>query len=1009
MKTPLQPLRALVVEDSEADALLLIEALKRGGYEPDWQRVETEAALRAALRDREWDVVFCDYSLPLFDAPSALRVLRETGDTMTAIVVSGKVGEEVAVEAMRLGANDYILKHKLDGVVPAIERELRDSKLRRERQAAALALRQSEERHRALFDKSPWPMWVYDPETFGFLAVNERAIEEYGYTREDYARMTMKDLRPPEDVAEWLTTFHGMKTNHEVLPPRTRRHLKKDGSVIVVEVVNQPITCNGKPARVVQAVDITTRMKTDEALRLTEERFRQMAENSAEVFWMTDPAKKRILYVSPAYETVWGRTCESLYAEPVAASVLDTIHPEDQQRVERAFTAPITHRLDLTYRIIRPDGTLRWIHHRAYPVKNEGGETYWLAGIATDVTGTIEAAKKIREQAALLNEARDAICVTDLNQHILFWNKSAERLYGWTAGEALGHDANELLGQESVALTALKTLIQHGEWRGDLKQTTHDGRQLTVDCRWTLIREADGTPKSILVINTDITEAKHAEELIREQAALLDHAQDAIVVLDLEGRISYWNRSAERVFGWSAREALSSKVQDLLYASPELYETPLKATLSLGSWIGETAKRAKDGGDMLIESRWTLLRDEAEKARAILVIDTDISEKKKTEAQFFRAQRMESIGTLAGGIAHDLNNVLGPIIMAVDLLKLRLTDPKECDLLELMETSGRRGADMIKQILFFARGSEGRRVLMDPALLVTELQRIARDTFAKSITVRADTPAGIWNVPGDRTQLHQVLLNLCVNARDAMPRGGRLRLSLRNRQIDDHFVAMCPEAHAGPYVVLAVADTGEGMAPEVLARIFEPFFTTKEIGKGTGLGLSTTQAIVRSHGGFITVESEPGKGTTFHVNLPAEPGCAEVQAETVAPELPRGAGEIILIIDDEASIRSITGQTLEAFGYRVMSAGDGAEGVAKYAQHPGEIAAVLTDMMMPVMDGAAAIRVLLRLNPAVKIIAASGNSMGAEATGAGAKSFLPKPYTAESLLQLLHKLLHPET
>ena len=882
MKALPQPLRALLVEDSEADALLLIEALRRGGYAPDWKRVETEAALRAALAAREWDVVFCNYAMPGFDSPSALRVLRETGDTLTAIVVSGQVGEEVAVEAMRLGANDFILKQKLDRVVPAIERELRESQVRRERQAAALALRQSEERYRVLFDKSPWPMWVYDPETLRYLAVNEMAVSQYGYTHGEFLAMTITDLRPPEDVPALLEHLDGVDPKANAQQQGIWRHRKKDGSVIVVEIANQPIVCNGKPARVVQAVDVTERCLADE---------------------------------------------------------------------------------------------------------------------------------KIQEQAALLDEARDAICVTDLDQHILFWNKSAERLYGWTADEALGRDANELLCQESVALIALKTLIQRGEWRGDLKQTTRDGRQLTGDCRWTLIRESDGTPKSILIINTDITEAKHAEEQIREQAALLDHAQDAILLLDLEGRINYWNRSAERIFGWSAREALGSKVQDLLYDSQKLYETPLKATLSRGNWIGEMTKRTKSGGEVLIESRWTLVRDEAGQPRAILAIDTDITEKKKLEAQFFRAQRMESIGTLAGGIAHDLNNVLGPIIMAVELLKLRLTDPQDCDLLELMETSGLRGADMIKQILFFARGIEGRRVLINPALLVTELQRIARDTFPKSITVEADTPEGIWNIPGDRTQLHQVLLNLCVNARDAMPRGGRLRLGLRNRQIDEHFAAMCPAAHPGPYVVIAVTDDGEGMAPEVVARIFEPFFTTKEIGKGTGLGLSTTHAIVKSHGGFITVESEPGKGTTFRVNLPAETGCAEVQTETVAPELPRGNGEIILIIDDEAAIRSITGQTLEAFGYRVMSAGDGAEGVAKYAQHAGKIAAVLTDMMMPVMDGTSTIRVLMRLNPEVKIIAASGSSasgMETEAAGAGVKYFLQKPYTAESLLQTLHKLLHPE-
>ena len=419
----------------------------------------------------------------------------------------------------------------------------------------------------------------------------------------------------------------------------------------------------------------------------------------------------------------------------------------------------------------------------------------------------------------------------------------------------------------------------------------------------------------------------------------------------------------------------------------------------------------KDGREITVEGRWTLVRDAGGNPKSILAINTDITEKKKLEAQFLRAQRMESIGTLAGGIAHDLNNVLGPIIMAVDLLKLRITDPRDCELLELMETSGHRGADMVKQVLHFARGIESRRVTISPAKLVGELQRIVRDTFPKSIDIEIDTPAGTWKVPGDRTQLHQVLLNLCINARDAMPEGGRLRIAVGNLQIDTHYAAMHPEARRGSYVVIEVSDTGTGMPAEVIEKIFEPFFTTKGIGKGTGLGLSTTLGIVRSHGGFVTVESTPGKGTTFRVHLPAEIESGEAQAEEGPGEFPRGNGEIILIIDDEASIRSITGQTLEAFGYRVMSASDGAEGIAKYSQSVQEIAVVMTDMMMPVMDGAAVIRVLMRLNPGVKIIAASGliaKQAEAEAAGEGVKYFLPKPYTAETMLRTLRELLHPE-
>ncbi|MEO6755684.1 MAG: PAS domain S-box protein [Chthoniobacteraceae bacterium] len=512
-----------------------------------------------------------------------------------------------------------------------------------------------------------------------------------------------------------------------------------------------------------------------------------------------------------------------------------------------------------------------------------------------------------------------------------------------------------------------------------------------------------------VVMHVNITAAKNAEQQIREQAALLDQAQDAIVVHDLAGVLTYWNKGAERLFGWTGEEILGCNLQELLYENPESYELALAATIGRGAWSGSLTKRTKLGVDVIIDGRWTLLRDDAGQPKAILAINTNITERREVEAQLFRAQRMESIGTLAGGIAHDLNNVLGPIIMAVDLLKMQITDPKERRLLEMIETSGRHGAEMVKQVLYFARGATGQRVLTSPAPLVKELQQMARDTFPKTISVEGEVPPEIWSIPCDPTQIHQVLLNLCVNARDAMPAGGKLRISARNRLVDEQFASMRPNVSPGLYVVLEVTDTGEGMPPEVVARMFDPFFTTKEIGRGTGLGLSTTQSIVQNHGGFISVNSAPGKGTSIEVNLPAETGSAAVPIEAVP--LPHGRGETILIIDDEASVRSITGQTLETFGYRVLTAIDGADGVAKYAEHMAKIAAVVTDMMMPVMDGPAMIAILMRLNPAVKIIAVSGLGTrgGAAQTGeTGVKYFLQKPYTAESLLQTLDKLLHPK-
>jgi PAS domain S-box-containing protein len=388
----------------------------------------------------------------------------------------------------------------------------------------------------------------------------------------------------------------------------------------------------------------------------------------------------------------------------------------------------------------------------------------------------------------------------------------------------------------------------------------------------------------------------------------------------------------------------------------------------------------------------------------------DQTERKKLEQQFLRAQRMESIGTLAGGIAHDLNNVLGPIIMSLDLLRMQFPDHSSQNLLALISSSAHRGADMVRQVLSFARGVEGQRLEVQIKHLIRDIEKIVNDTFLKHIEVRAIVPHDLWTVLGDPTQIHQVLLNLCVNARDAMPESGTLTLSAENVALDEHYASLAKEARPGPYVVLQVEDSGTGMPPEVAERIFDPFFTTKEVGKGTGLGLSTSLAIIKSHGGFIRVYSEVGKGTKFKIYLPAQTEASASMAEEQIAEMPRGNGELVLVVDDESVVRQITQQTLEAFGYRVVLAVEGADALAIYAARREEISVVLTDMMMPVMDGPATIQVLTRLNPDIRIIAASGltaNGNMAQVSRLGVKYFLPKPYTAETLLKTLREALKP--
>ncbi|MBD0269234.1 MAG: response regulator [Cyanobacteria bacterium Co-bin8] len=411
------------------------------------------------------------------------------------------------------------------------------------------------------------------------------------------------------------------------------------------------------------------------------------------------------------------------------------------------------------------------------------------------------------------------------------------------------------------------------------------------------------------------------------------------------------------------------------------------------------------------ETRWiaiksSLFLDAQGQPLRMIGIHMDITEKKRLEEQFLRAQRLESLGTLASGIAHDLNNILTPIILVVQLLPLKLPnlDASIQKKLEILETSAHRGADLVKQILAFARGVEGKRFFLQINHLLREIQKLLQQTLPKSIEIQSEIPSELWPVSGDATHLHQVFMNLCVNARDAMPEGGRLEITAENFLIDASFAQMHLKAKAGPYVLTTISDTGMGIPANILHRIFDPFFTTKEVGKGTGLGLSAVLGIVESHGGFIDVVSAVDQGTQFKIYLPATP-LAEPQQEE-ALDLLLGQQELVLVVDDEPAICEIAKTTLETYNYRVLTATDGFSAIALLAEHREHIYAVLMDLMMPSMDGLMTIPLLRRLNSNLRIVAMSGlNSKEAitQAEKLGFQGFLPKPFNARELLLLLRQ------
>lgn len=507
-------------------------------------------------------------------------------------------------------------------------------------------------------------------------------------------------------------------------------------------------------------------------------------------------------------------------------------------------------------------------------------------------------------------------------------------------------------------------------------------------------------------------ERKRAEERIREQAAFLEKARDAISAYDLDGRVIYWNRSAEEMTGYSALDMLGRTVDAELYdGNVDSLSEAWQTVQSQGEWVGELTQKRKDGRPVIVESRWTLVRDAMGNPKSVLVINTDVTERKELETQFLRTQRMESIGTLVGGIAHDLGNLLVPVLLGVQVLEKKFErDAATTRTLEMIGRSAQRGADMVKQVLAFARGVEGERVPVHAGLVVREVERITEEAFPQNLEVDITIDEELWSVKGDATQLQQVLMNLCVNARDAMPDGGSLRISATNVDVGDDVLRTNIEARRGPHVCITVADSGSGIPPEVLDKMFEPFFTTKPTGKGTGLGLSTVYSIVKSHNGFMNVQSTVGRGTTFRIYLPATVDSVNGHHhddDRVAASA--GNDEVVLVVDDEQFVLELTRETLEGAGYRVITARHGGEAIAIFNERK-DINVVITDLMMPEVDGITAIREMRALRPEVPVIAASGVSGDrvSEAMEAGATAFLAKPFTADRICRMLSEILHTD-
>jgi PAS domain S-box-containing protein len=741
-------------------------------------------------------------------------------------------------------------------------------------------LRASEERYRLLFESNPHPMWVVDVKTYCFLAVNAAAVQSYGYSRDEFLAMTARDIRPPDDVALFEQTMTSPREG--VRLTGGWRHRKKNGTLIDVEISAHDIAFDNRPAQLVLVTDVTERKRSEAALRESQERFRQMAEHIQEVFFLLELQTSRALFVSPAFEQLWGVTRTALYER--GELWFEGVHPEDRPAVTDALAQGRANKVvEVAFRVVRPDGSMRWVRAHAYPVPDADR----LVGSVEDITE-----RKAAEDALLLSERRlrtmfDTVNLIvlglDADANVAYANPFLEQLTGYSHGEMIG----------AAWFERFVPTANRPPWRGVFLE-------------------------------------------------LLEH--------DFHTH----------------------------------YENPIVT---------------KAGKERLISWHNTVVRDAQGKATGTLSVGEDITDRSVLELQLHQAQKMEAVGRLAGGVAHDFNNLLTVILGEVELMQLELPPPQEINqaLLEI-RNAGERAVGLTRQLLAFSR-----RQLVEPTIfrvndLVTEmgkmLQRLIGEDLELVLRVAPDPGA----VKADRGQVEQVLVNLAVNARDAMPDGGTLTIETQEIQLDEDYAREHAGVTPGDYIALVVSDTGTGMTPEVQARIFEPFFTTKEPGKGTGLGLATCYGIVKQAGGHLAVYSEVGHGATFKVYLPLVRAAPLEEAVMESP-VPRGT-ETILLVEDDGGVRGVALRVLEGQGYTVLQASNGGAALRLLQAHGDGVDLLLTDVVMPEMGGRElAERVEARI-PTIKVLYATGYTDDVVLQHrliAHDVRMIQKPYTRETL------------
>lgn len=824
------------------------------------------------------------------------------------------------------------------------------------------------------------------------LRCNPRFEELTGYTAAELVDAGLRSVVGDEDLATAEESTAAALTGAIRRFRGRGRH--KDGSRFSVEVTQLPVKDEqGSVTAVLVTVRETTRVEeaAEEAERSAG--MMRIAGRVAHLDGWTIEAGSRVLRTSDDFNQVLGFRVPP--GRPYTEALLSYSAPQYDRMVAAVEACLATGEpMDVTRTLTRPDGSELHVRTIAEAVRDESGTITRIQGAFYDITLVVEAErqrKALQERLQVtLSQIASGVFFFDHDWRFLYANETGAGYVQSTVADLLGKTLWELF-PEAVA-SGFGSAYRRTMRERVMTRTREYYAPLDTWFEAIAYPTADGMALQLHDVTEDQRtrlQLQETTERLRSQAALLDAARDAIMVRGLDHRVTYWNGGAEQMFGWTSEEMLGRSVREVLYADPSVFDRSTAEVLREGFWQGEVQKLTRDGRTIVLDCRWQLVRDGEGNPVAVFAVDSDITEFREAEERRYRVQRMESLGTLAGGIAHDLNNVLTPILIAAQLLRGDEQDESRSRLLGSIETGAKRGADMIRQVLSFARGEEGQRRPVDTNALLRDLTDFCRDTLPKSVTITAEVAPALPPVIGDRTQLLQVLVNLITNANDAMPSGGTLVLR-----------AVAPEPGEPHRVLISVQDSGCGMSEETAARIFEPFYTTKDQGRGTGLGLSTSAAIVRSHGGTLDVATRPGAGSAFTLSLPATSPAdlqAPQQPEAVAP--PQGAGELILVVDDEDEVRELIRSSLEGAGYRTLAAHDGERALEVLAEHGSTARLVVMDVMMPGLGARATLDRLAEQHPRLPVLLASGfdadNVVADRSDGA---RFLPKPFTISELL-----------